>query len=81
MNVKAKALGKRVTNAVGSALSAPSRARQAYRGSKYGTAAKALKTARGFDGAPDFDDKGVTPAFKARSVAEGIRSKYKGGVK
>lgn len=81
MNIKAKALKSKVTNAVGSALSAPYRMKQAHRKSGYDRDVKTLKTARAYDDAPNFDGKGVTPAYKARFMAEMVRQKHKGGVK
>ena len=82
MNSKSSALKKRVTNAVGSVLSAPSRVKHGLRASRFGSQAKVLQQARKYDDAANFDASGMpTDAFKVRSVADGIRSKYKGGVK
>lgn len=69
---KAPALTKRV----GSLMSAPSRAISSLRGRRADSARKVLKTARAYDNAPNFDDKGQpTNAFKTRVLADKIRSK------
>lgn len=36
---------------------------------------KLLKEARGYKGAPDFDEKGVTDAYKTRFMAEELKNK------
>lgn len=82
MNSRSKALKKKVTGAVGSALSIPSRVKYGLKGQRASSAANVLKQARKYDNAANFDSSGMpTDAFKVRSVAQGIRDKYKNGVK
>lgn len=77
INALSKAIGKKVVGTASDVLSAPSRARHAIRGAKYDRERNALTTARKYDKAPNYDGSGkITDAFKARSVAEGIRRKY-----
>ena len=81
MSAKAKALGKKIKNAVVSAVATPLTFNSDRRKTRFDRDAKTLKDARAYDNAPNFDDKGATPAYKARFMAEVVRNKYKGGVK
>ena len=54
-----------------------------YKAKKFSGEAKMIKLAREYDNAPNVDSEGkVTNAFKARTLAQAIKNKYKnGGVK
>ena len=74
---KTKALKKKVTGAVGSALSLPSRIKEGRRGARYDSDRKVLQTAKAYDNAPNFNDDGsITDAYKTRFMAKVIRDKY-----
>lgn len=74
---KTKALmnktGKAITDAVGSALSAPARALYGMKGAKATSDANVMREARKYKGAPNFSSKGPTDAFKVRTMADAAR--------
>lgn len=77
MNAKTSALSKKVTNAVGSAMSLPAKAYYGAKTRSANTDRGLVENARKYKGAPDFTDKGPTDAFKARSMSDSIKMKYK----
>lgn len=66
---------KGAINATATVLSAPSVLKSRISQASGNADFKALKTANGYKGAPDFDNGVPTDAFKARSVADGVKRK------
>jgi len=67
-----------VINATANVLSAPAQLNAKRNMLRADADTKALKTARSYDNAPDFNDDGsVTDAFKARMVAEEVKQRLK----
>jgi len=75
-----KALGgvkKKVIDVASDVMSAPAQIKAARSKSRADSYTKALKLARSYDKAPSYDEKGVTDAGMARSLAEDVRDKIK----
>lgn len=71
---KMNAIRKNAIKATANVLSAPSQLKATYIKNRSDYEVGKLKKARGYKGAPDYDDKGMpTEAFKARNEAEGVR--------
>lgn len=69
---------KGIVNATAKVLSTPARAKSALTQNRANKAARILKGARKFKGMPDMDvDGNFTEGFRARSVADGVKSKFK----
>lgn len=72
-----KAIGKKVTGKVSDILSAPQRTIYGIKKAGADAGVKAIKNARAYDDAPNFDRGAPTDAFKARAVAEAVKGKFK----
>lgn len=75
--VKENSMGKilhRVINGVAEVLATPSKIKHESRGIRYDAYRKTVTTARGYDNAPNYDERGnVTEAFKSRSLRKDIK--------
>lgn len=83
-NIKTTALANRIkgikksfANKASGVLSSPARAYYGLKTMRAKSEANVLRQARSYDGAPDFNDKGMpTDAFKVRTVADSVRAKH-----
>lgn len=77
MNAKQKFIAN-IKDNIARVLSAPSRAYQDIRGSRFDSARSVLKQAQAYDNAPNRNDDGsITDAAKVRFMADEVRRRYK----
>jgi len=73
---KVKNIIKKAQNTVGTVIAAPAIVKSKTKQNRADSDFKALKKAKEYAGAPDFDDYGKpTDAFKARTVADGVKQR------
>jgi len=73
---KVKNIIKKAQNTVGTVIASPAIVKSKIKRSRADADFKALKRAKKYKGAPDFDDYGKpTDALKARTIADGVKQR------